>query len=74
MQAFCKSLPEDRLLHGDECDLADIVRKDDGKRTYTMESTGAKLTYEHAMNILTRYASSLVRMRPDTCISTTADR
>lgn len=65
MQAFCKSLPKDRILQGDDCDLVDILRKDEGRRTYIMGSTGAKLTYEHAINILTRYASSLVRMTPD---------
>lgn len=64
MQAFCKSLPEDRILHGDDYDLDDILRKDGGKRIYILGSTGAKLTYEHAINILTRYASSLVRITP----------
>lgn len=73
MQAFCKSLPKDRILHGDECDLVDILRKDEGKRTYIMGSTGAKLTYEHAITILTRYASSLVRLMPNYSIATMTD-
>lgn len=50
------------MLHGDDYDLYDILRKDEGKRTYVLESTGAKLTYEHAINILSRYASSLVSL------------
>lgn len=61
MQAFCKSLPEDRILRGDDFELDAVLnKKEAGRRVYEIESTGAKLTYAHAINILTRYASSLV--------------
>ena len=59
MKAFCKSLPEDRLLHGNDHDLDILLKKEEKKRIYTVPSTGAKLTYGHAINVLERYASSL---------------
>ncbi|RAL13999.1 putative RNA helicase/RNAse III [Aspergillus homomorphus CBS 101889] len=57
MQEFCETLPEDRLLHGND-DLERILEKEADKRTYTTP-TGAKLTYHSAIAILARYASSL---------------
>lgn len=60
MQAFCSALPRDRLLLGDELDINKVLETDAGKRTYTIQSTGAKLTYTHATNVLSRYAASLV--------------
>lgn len=59
MRRFCECLPEDRLLHGNEHDINAIIEKEEGKRTYTVASTGAKLTYHSAIAILARYASSL---------------
>lgn len=60
MRNFCQSLPEDRLLKGNDCDLKSILETEEGKRTYTISSTGAKLTYSSATAVLARYASSLV--------------
>lgn len=60
MQAFCSALPRDRLLLGDEVDINRVFETDERKRTYTIQSTGAKLTYTHAINVLSRYAASLV--------------
>lgn len=62
MRRFCECLPEDRLLHGNEHDINAIIEKEEGKRTYTVASTGAKLTYHSAIAILARYASSLVSL------------
>ncbi|KAJ5527211.1 dicer-like protein 1 [Penicillium frequentans] len=59
MQAFCSALPRDRLLLGDEVDINRVFETDERKRTYTIQSTGAKLTYTHAINVLSRYAASL---------------
>jgi endoribonuclease Dicer len=59
MKNFCETLPEDRLLHGYDHDLMSII-KDEKQRAYTIPSTGAKLTYRHAIHILDRYATSLV--------------
>ncbi|KAF7716635.1 Uncharacterized protein PECH_006474 [Penicillium ucsense] len=61
MRAFCETLPKDRLLRGYEydLDLKSLLGKERGKRTYTIASTGAKLTYEHAIDVLGRYGASL---------------
>ncbi|KAJ5713331.1 dicer-like protein 1 [Penicillium malachiteum] len=59
MQAFCRALPGDRLLHDDEKELERLLGKDGGKRVYVIPSTGAKLTYKHATHVLARYAESL---------------
>lgn len=74
MKAFCTSLPEDRILHGHNYDLDTLLKKNEEKRTYTIASTGAKLTYEHAVNVLTRYASSLVWVFPWDSIRTGANK
>lgn len=60
MQQFCRALPEDRLLQGNDYDLDTLLERENGKRTYTISSTGAKLTYHSSIAILARYASSLV--------------
>lgn len=61
MRNFCNLLPEDRKLCGPDNDLENIVHGDSRKRTYTVATTGAKLTYRHAVDVLSRFASSLVR-------------
>ncbi|RAK79873.1 putative RNA helicase/RNAse III [Aspergillus fijiensis CBS 313.89] len=58
MQQFCEALPENRLLHGND-DLEKVLEKEAGKRTFTIQASGAKLTYHSAIAILARYASSL---------------
>lgn len=59
MQAFCRSLPADRILGGNDHDLDVVLGKEEKKRTYTVLSSGAKLTYGHAINVLEKYATSL---------------
>ncbi|KAJ5152375.1 hypothetical protein N7492_010670 [Penicillium capsulatum] len=59
MENFCHTLPQNRLLLGENHDLDSVFHKGDGKRVYTIPSTGAKLTYRHAVDILSRYANSL---------------
>ncbi|RHZ64704.1 putative RNA helicase/RNAse III [Aspergillus thermomutatus] len=59
MQRFCETLPEDRILHGNDHDLDSLLQEEEGRRTFTVKSTGAKLTYHSATAILARYASSL---------------
>ncbi|KAJ5654049.1 hypothetical protein N7490_001052 [Penicillium lividum] len=70
MQLFCNALPRDRLLLGDEIDITQVLEREEGKRTYTIQATGAKLTYPHATNILSRYAASL-QYEKDTSASVT---
>lgn len=60
MRRFCEELPEDRLLDGNQRDVNDLLERDSKKRTYTISSTGASLTYRSALSVLARYASSLV--------------
>lgn len=60
MRRFCEGLPEDRLLGGNQGDVNDLLERDSNRRTYTISSTGATLTYRSALSVLTRYASSLV--------------
>lgn len=61
MRSFCGTLPKDRLLSGHDydLDLKTVLGKQKGQRTYTVQSTGAKLTYGHAIDVLARYAASL---------------
>ncbi|KAJ5107010.1 hypothetical protein N7456_003685 [Penicillium angulare] len=59
MNAFCKALPQDRLLCGDEINVDKLFENKGEKRTYTIPSTGARLTYRHAIHVLSRYAESL---------------
>ncbi|KAI9376347.1 hypothetical protein BJX61DRAFT_530901 [Aspergillus egyptiacus] len=57
MQIFCESLPEDRILHGNDWDLGSSSTE--VERAYTIKSSGARLTYHSALTVLARYASSL---------------
>ncbi|KAJ5747415.1 uncharacterized protein N7511_009111 [Penicillium nucicola] len=59
MRTFCNVLPKDRLLKGAEHDLDEVLREAHLNRTYTINETGAKLTYRHAIDVLGRFASSL---------------
>ena len=61
MKNFCEALPEDRLLHAYDHDLKSVI-KGEKQRTYSILSSGAKLTYRHAVDILDRYAASLVSL------------
>ncbi|KAK2843923.1 Dicer-like protein 1 [Arthroderma sp. PD_2] len=58
MARFCRSLPEDRLLKG-VGDVDGIVSKERQRKSYTIQSTGAKLTYPSSLAVLAHYASTL---------------
>ncbi|KAJ6144524.1 dicer-like protein 1 [Penicillium chermesinum] len=61
MLEFCKALPKDRILDDGNDEYLQTVRQAGrSQRTYTIPSTGAKLTYPHAMAVLSRYAESLI--------------
>lgn len=68
MRSFCMALPEDRLVHGYDHDLDTILRKTAGTRTYTIPGTKAKVTYRHAVEILARYGTSLVRRNDESVV------
>ncbi|KAJ5423994.1 hypothetical protein N7491_009210 [Penicillium cf. griseofulvum] len=59
MKNFCNMLPDDRKLYGDDHDMGVLIHEESRKRTYTIPSTGAMLTYRHAIGVLARFASSL---------------
>jgi endoribonuclease Dicer len=61
MARFCSALPEDRLLHGANHHDA-FAENERTKQSYTIQSTGATLTYHSALAVLAYYASSLVRI------------
>ena len=60
IREFCESLPADRLLQGNECTLADALSNDRPQRTYTEQSTGAKLTYGSSLTVLAHFTACLV--------------
>lgn len=67
MRRFCETLPEDRILLGND-DLHSVLQKHEGQRIFTVKTTGAKLTYYSAITVLSRYASSLVRATFPECL------
>ncbi|KAL5051864.1 hypothetical protein BDW71DRAFT_169667 [Aspergillus fruticulosus] len=58
MQVFCESLPKDRILEGNDGPMVSSHRQET-ERAYIIKSSGAKLTYQSALAVLARYASSL---------------
>ncbi|KAI9877073.1 MAG: Dicer-like protein 1 [Pleopsidium flavum] len=59
MRNFCESLPADRLLQGNDCDLDSALAKERLLRTYTEVETGAKLTYGSSMAVLAHFVGCL---------------
>lgn len=62
MRRFCEALPEDRIIRGSSDDLETILDREQYRNSFTIHSTGAKLTYPSALAVLAHYASSLVRV------------
>ncbi|KAI9832203.1 MAG: Dicer-like protein 1 [Phylliscum demangeonii] len=56
---FCQSLPADRLLQGNNCNMDDLTFKERSYRTYVEPSTGAKLTYASSLVVLGHFVDSL---------------
>ena len=56
---FCHALPEDRLLHGCDADIEEMLAKDRNQKHFIIESTGAKLTPRSSLVVLENYANSL---------------
>ncbi|KAK7537797.1 dicer-like protein 1 [Phyllosticta citricarpa] len=61
MRQFCESMPEDRILHGNDADLQDILLTGKGFRTYTDPKSKAKLTYNESLVVLAHFCSVLPR-------------
>ena len=56
---FCHALPEDRLLHGCDADIEELLAKDRNRENFMVESSGAKLTQRSSLVVLENYANSL---------------
>ncbi|KAI9821879.1 MAG: Dicer-like protein 1 [Pycnora praestabilis] len=59
MRQFCKSLPADRLLQGNDYDLDESLIGERSLRTYTEVATGAKLTYGSSLAVLAHFVVCL---------------
>ncbi|KAI1956642.1 Dicer-like protein 1 [Ophidiomyces ophidiicola] len=58
MRRFCTSLPKDRLLDS-AADIDHLYENDRERKSYTVQATGAKLTFNSSLVVLSHYASSL---------------
>ena len=62
LQNFCQKLPKDRLLQGcDDINLDDAVAQERRLPIYREPSTGAKLTYRSALQVLVQFSDTLPR-------------
>ncbi|KAJ4390605.1 Dicer-like protein 1 [Gnomoniopsis smithogilvyi] len=59
LRKFCSTQPEDRLLKGSDHDMEYFLKKEGKLLKYTIEATGAKLTYHNSMTILQDFINSL---------------
>ncbi|KAI1505214.1 RNase3 domain-containing protein [Biscogniauxia marginata] len=59
LRQFCSTLPEDRLLVGNDFDMDYFLAKERTHRVYVVPSTKAKLTYRISLVILANFVSSL---------------
>ena len=57
---LCNSLPEDRLLRGNDYGLEEAGFWDKGNQSYLIPSTGARLTYGSCLAVLSHFVGSLV--------------
>lgn len=59
LRKFCEALPEDRKLTGSHMNLDYLLRKEKGKRQYTVPETGAKLSYMQSLICLANFTATL---------------
>ncbi|KAK1778627.1 hypothetical protein QBC45DRAFT_161003 [Copromyces sp. CBS 386.78] len=59
LRKFCEALPEDRKLTGHHMNLDYLLRKEKGKRQYTVPETGAKLSYMQSLICLANFTATL---------------
>ncbi|KAI0478490.1 hypothetical protein GGR56DRAFT_664684 [Xylariaceae sp. FL0804] len=59
LRQFCSTLPENRLITGNDYNLDFFLSKEKRHRTYTVKATGAKLTYKASPVILANFVASL---------------
>ncbi|KAK3487801.1 uncharacterized protein B0T23DRAFT_398479 [Neurospora hispaniola] len=68
LRKFCEALPEDRKLTGNHMNLDYLLRKEKGKRQYTVPDTGAKLSYMQSLVCLANFTATLPHP-PETSLS-----
>ncbi|KAI1416765.1 hypothetical protein F5Y13DRAFT_204144 [Hypoxylon sp. FL1857] len=61
LRKFYNTLSEDRLLTGNDYNIDYFLSQEKSYRTYTVPSTGAKLTYKISLAILANFVSTLPR-------------
>ncbi|KAI9742680.1 MAG: Dicer-like protein 1 [Claussenomyces sp. TS43310] len=59
LREFCKSLPADRLLAGNDYDMDYFLAKERKHRIHTEPETGAKLNYRLSLMVLANFVASL---------------
>jgi endoribonuclease Dicer len=59
LRRFCKALPEDRKLTGNNFDMEYFLRKEKDQRQYTIPETGARLNYKQSLICLAAFVASL---------------
>ena len=66
MREFCKKLPADRLLEGNDSNFESALAKEKHMRRYTEPETGATLTYASSLVVLAHYVSCLAYWKAPT--------
>ncbi|KAI0152527.1 hypothetical protein F4776DRAFT_652761 [Hypoxylon sp. NC0597] len=61
LRKFYNTLSEDRLLTSNDYNIDYFLSQEKSYRTYTVPSTGAKLTYKVSLSILANFVSTLPR-------------
>ena len=67
MRQFCAALPADRLLQGNKATLENALRKEKLLRKYIDRDSGATLTYESSLVVLSHFLGCLVQIFTQPC-------
>jgi len=59
LNTFCRALPDDRKLTGNNFDMDHLLAKEKSHRVYKVPETGAKLTYKMSLMVLANFVDSL---------------
>lgn len=62
LRQFCSALPEDRKVQDTALrDVAAVARAEDaGQKSFDIQATGARITYQNCFDVLARFVSSLM--------------
>lgn len=59
LRRFCNTQPEDRLLKGSDYNMEFFLREERDKGVHVVKSTGARLTFNNSLMILSNFTNSL---------------